>query len=73
MCYSYLGLVAAFISESATRVLMPYVVAEYQVESLLPFWGIVGVSTAIAVYLGVRLIERNKRLVAKFSHVRGAA
>ena len=73
MCYSYLGLVAAFISETATRVLMPYVIAEYQVRTLLPFWGMVGISTALVFYLGVRLIERNKRLIAKFNHVSGAA
>jgi len=73
MCYSYLGLVAAFISESATRLLMPYIVGEYQVRSLLPFWGMVGICTAIVIYLGVRLIERNKTLVAKFRHARGAA
>lgn len=73
MCYSYLGLVAAFISETATRVLMPFIVAQYQVRSLVPFWGVVGISTVIVVYIGIRLIERNKTLVTKFNSARSAA
>lgn len=73
MCYSYLGLVAAFISETTTRILMPYLVEQYQVRSMLPFWVIVGTCTAVIIYAGVRLIERNKTLVIKIQRARSAA
>jgi len=72
MCYSYIGLCAAFVAETATRVVMPYLVDHYHIRSMTWFWVIVGVVSAGVFYAGTWLMERNKNLVAKFRHDQAA-
>ena len=72
MCYSYIGLCAAFVAETATRIVMPYLVVHYRIRSMTSFWVIVGVCSFGVFYAGTRLVERNKKLVAKFQHDKAA-
>jgi uncharacterized membrane protein len=72
MCYSYMGLCAAFVAEIATRIVMPYLVAHYHIRSMAWFWVIVGVCSFGVFYAGTRLMERNKNLIAQFQHDQAA-
>jgi uncharacterized membrane protein len=72
MCYSYMGLCAAFVAETATRIVMPYLVAHYRIRSMAWFWVMVGVCSFGVFYAGRRLMERNKSLIAKFQHAQAA-
>lgn len=60
MSYSYLGLCAALIAESATRILIPYLQNSYGVRSFGWFWGIVGIVMFAVVGVGQFLIKRNR-------------
>jgi len=66
MCFSYMGLCAAFIAEATTRIVIPYLASHYQIRSMTWLWAIVAVSAFGIFYAGVLLMERNKSLVAKF-------
>src|SRR5262249_10497575 len=68
MCYSYMGLCAAFVAETTTRIVMPYLVGHYHIRSTAWFWVIVGVCSFEVFYAGKRIMERNKGLVARFQH-----
>jgi uncharacterized membrane protein len=68
MGYSYVGLCAAFVAETATRMVMPYLVAHYQIRSMTWFWVIVGVCSFGVFYAGRWLMGRNRKLVAKFQN-----
>jgi uncharacterized membrane protein len=68
MCYSYIGLCDAFVAETATRIVMPYLIAHYQINSMGWFWVIVGSCSFGVFVVGKWLIERNKQLVAKFQN-----
>jgi uncharacterized membrane protein len=59
MSWSYVGLLAAFVSESLTRVVMPRVaplLREHELWGL--FWTLVGVATLVVVLTGRWLIGR---------------
>ncbi len=60
MSWSYIGLLAAFVAEISTRVAMPYVARRFGSGSLLPFWCIVALATAIVVAVGWRLVNQNR-------------
>ena len=68
MCYSYMGLCAAFVAETTTRIVMPYLVSHYQIRSMALFWIIIGACSFGVFRAGRWLMERNRSLVAKFSH-----
>ncbi|MGI9625679.1 MAG: DUF2306 domain-containing protein [Longimicrobiales bacterium] len=54
MSWSYIGLMAAFVAESATRFIMPAMGTYLAANSLMgAFWGIVSVATFLVVGLGV--------------------
>jgi uncharacterized membrane protein len=72
MCYSYMGLCAAFVAETTTRVVMPYLVSRYHIRSMALFWIIIGVCSWVVFYAGRRLMERNKSLIPKFQHAQAA-
>jgi len=72
MCYSYMGLCAAFVAETTTRIVMPYLVNHYQIRSMAWFWIIIGVCSFGVFYAGRWLMERNKSLVARFQHDQAA-
>jgi uncharacterized membrane protein len=72
MCYSYIGLCAAFVAETAIRIGMPYLVAHYQIRSMAWFWIVVGICSFGVFYVGTWLMERNKQLVAKFQNDQAA-
>ena len=55
---SYIGLCAALVAESATRVIMPYLY-DQGVRSFGWFWGIVGTATFVVVWVGQILMRRN--------------
>ncbi len=67
MCYSYMGLCAAFVAETSIRIVMPYLVKHYQIRSMAWFWIIVGVCSFGVFRAGRWLMERNRSLVAKFN------
>ncbi len=59
---SYIGLCAALVAESATRVIMPYLYDQC-VRSFGWFWGIVGAATFIVVWMGQILMSRNRGIL----------
>lgn len=59
MSWSYVGLLAAFVAESATRLAMPYLDARFEDFSRGLFWLLVGLASATVVALGGRQIRRN--------------
>ncbi len=60
MAWSYVGLMAAFVSESMTRFVMPAVQGTLEHQRLwFLFWGLVGVGTFVTVGVGAWLIRRN--------------
>lgn len=72
MCYSYMGLCAAFVAETATRIVMPYLASHYQIRSMAWFWIVVSVCSFGVFFAGRWLMERNKSLVARFQHGQAA-
>lgn len=60
ICYSYIGLCAALVAESSTRVVMPYLRDQYGVTSFTWFWAIVGIATFVVVCVGDFLMKRNR-------------
>jgi uncharacterized membrane protein len=65
MIWSYIGLFAAFISESATRIGVPYL-ERANVESFVWFWAIVGLASFLVVYIGILLIQKNKHALERY-------
>ncbi len=59
---SYIGLCAALVAESATRVIMPYLY-DQGVRSFGWFWGIVGAATFVVVWVGQILMNRNRGIL----------
>ena len=59
---SYIGLRAALVAESATRVIMPYLY-DQGVRSFGWFWGIVGTATFVVVWVGQILMKRNRGIL----------
>jgi uncharacterized membrane protein len=66
MGWSYVLLCAAFFAEIATRILMPLLSSRFGVHSTLLYTAIVGFTSLLVVALGRQLVERNRRIVAKF-------
>ncbi|NNM14840.1 MAG: DUF2306 domain-containing protein [Gammaproteobacteria bacterium] len=65
MVWSYIGLLAALIAESATRIGMPYLIAQgYQ--SFGWFWGIVGFATFLVCFSGAFLLAHNKAAIERY-------
>ena len=59
MAWSYVGLLAAFVSESLTRFAMPLAAETLEQRSLWPaFWGLVFVGTGLTVGIGARMIKK---------------
>lgn len=58
MSWSYVGLIAAALSETATRIVMPMVVQRLDGGAIAIFWTVVGVATALVIFTGQRLISR---------------
>ncbi|MBI2808684.1 MAG: DUF2306 domain-containing protein [Planctomycetes bacterium] len=58
--YSYMGLCAALVAESATRVVMPYLHDYHGIRSFGWFWVIVGIVSFAVVYVGLFLMQRNR-------------
>lgn len=56
MAWSYVGLLAAAVSETATRFVMPAIAARYGAMNWSWFWGLVGVATLVVVLTGRHLI-----------------
>ncbi len=59
MCWSYVGLLAAFVAETSTRLAMPFLVARFEGFSYGIFWTIVGVASAAVTLAGRSLIRRH--------------
>lgn len=58
MAGSYMGLAAAFVAETSTRLLMPIVAARAETGTAwIVFWTVVAVATALTMGVGVRLIR----------------
>lgn len=57
MSWSYVGLIAAAVSETATRIVMPMVARSLDGGAMAVFWTVVGVATAAVVFIGQRLIS----------------
>jgi uncharacterized membrane protein len=60
MAWSYIGLIAALVSESAARFGMP-VLAARGIATGVWFWGLVGASTFLVVLAGARLLDAHAR------------
>jgi uncharacterized membrane protein len=58
MSWSYVGLLAAAVSETATRVLMPVLAPNLGGAAIGAFWLLVGVATFAVVFVGRRMIVR---------------
>lgn len=57
MAWSYVGLLAAAVSETATRFLMPILAPRLGETAMVAFWTLVGVSTFAVVFAGGRIIK----------------
>lgn len=57
MGWSYNGLAAAAVSETATRFLMPWIAPRVGDAAVGIFWTIVGVATFAVIFVGARLIK----------------
>lgn len=68
MSWSYIGLCAALVAESATRVLIPYLRDKYGLRSFGWFWALVGIASVVVVGVGQALMRRNRKLVKGFMH-----
>ena len=62
MIGSYIGLCAALVAESATRVIMPYL-HDRGVRSFGWFWVVVGMATFVVVWVGQILMNRNRAIL----------
>lgn len=62
MSWSYVGLFAAFLAETATRVILPYAREHFGITSRSFFWTLVFGMTALVTLVGARLIRRNQGL-----------
>lgn len=58
MSWSYVGLLAAALSETATRFAMPVLAPRLGQGATTAFWSLVGVATFAVVYIGGRTIKR---------------
>lgn len=58
MSWSYVGLIAAAVSETASRVIMPLVAPRLDGGAMAIFWTVVGVATFAVVLTGQQLIKR---------------
>lgn len=58
MSWSYVGLIAAFVAETSTRVALPYLATKYADFSMGLFWLIVGTASALVIWIGARFIHR---------------
>ena len=59
MCWSYVGLLAAFVAEASTRLAMPYLETRFEEFSYGIFWTIVGIASAAVMFAGGRWIGRH--------------
>lgn len=58
MAGSYMGLAAAFVAETSTRLLMPWAAARFEGTTVwVFFWSAVAVATAVTIGTGVWLIR----------------
>ena len=64
MCGSYIGLCAALVAETSTRVLMPWL-HDRGVRSFGWFWAIVGAVTFAVVWAGQVLMNRNRGILQR--------
>ena len=60
MAWSYIGLIAAFVSESATRLGIPLLAARGFAPGAW-FWGLIAFSTFVVTFVGAFLLELKKR------------
>ncbi|MBS0659130.1 MAG: DUF2306 domain-containing protein [Verrucomicrobia bacterium] len=67
MSWSYIGLVAALLAETATRLGMPWVIATFGRSSLGVFWGIVAFVTAAVCFAGARMIQANRARIRSWT------
>ncbi len=58
MSWSYIGLLAAAVSETATRVLMPVLEPRLVGLGMTTFWVTVGVATVVVIGIGQQLVKR---------------
>ncbi len=58
MSWSYIGLLAAAVSETATRLLMPILEPQLRGAGMTTFWVTVGVATLVVVGTGQQLVKR---------------
>jgi uncharacterized membrane protein len=66
MSWSYIGLFAAFIAETATRVGMPYLHQNFGIRSFGWFWLLVGIATFAVVYVGAFLLQKNRVILQRY-------
>jgi uncharacterized membrane protein len=67
MTGSYMGLVAAFIAESSTRILLPYLRDHYGIRSFGWFWAIVAAASFVVIAAGKYLQKRNWGILKGYS------
>ncbi len=58
MSWSFVGLLAAFGAELSTRLVLPYLIAHYEDFDRTAFWTMVGVVSALVLFIGSRLIKK---------------
>jgi uncharacterized membrane protein len=70
MGWSYIGLLAAFVSESATRALLPWLQRQ-GLASMGWFWAVVGGATVLVCAIGARLLRTRGYATARRLQPRG--
>ncbi len=69
MVWSYIGLLAALVAESSTRIGMPMLIKAGVEDFHSWFWSVVGVATFVVIFCARLLWERNKKNMGKYHEV----
>ena len=65
MSSSYLGLLAAFFAETATRIGMPYL-QEKGMASFGWFWSIIGIVSFLIIFVGMKVLKAKQPRLEKY-------
>jgi len=71
MCWSYIGLFAAFVAETSVRIIAPFIAKTVGYSIGWWFWAIVGLSTFLVCLIGDKIIKKNLELIKAYKESKG--
>lgn len=69
MVWSYIGLLAALIAESSTRIGMPMLIKAGAQDFLSWFWSIVGIATFVVIFCARLFWEKKKKGMGRYHEI----